>query len=402
MLTKHKILIKRLLFTLGVLAIYQFAVSTPLPNLSAKIADNSIFRLLNITSGGGYSQLSLFALGLTPYITATIITQLLSSGLSKKMTLWMDQGTKGQEKVNWVTKIVMLVLALLQAPSLILIFKQMGAFGITTTPTLKTYIFATLITVAGTCAAKFLGDELNRHGLGNGASVLIAANIAANLPTSIQSIIQLISRKSTSVHGWIALATMIIGIIVIVAMELIEKRLRLQATRQPNLSDENSYLPIKLNPAGMIPVIFAGGLISITQTLSSIAGSNTILEKTAEIFSLNSISGKIIYASIVFVFGVFYSFTQINPTKIQKHLTNSSTYILGVSYENTENFLALSIVQLSIIGSALLAILALIPYILGVDGLVSLISLLILIISLMEIHRQIKGLRIKNKYTTTL
>lgn len=402
MYSENKTLWKRLGFTLIVLALFQIAVSTPLPNLSAKVADSPLLDLLNITSGGGFSTLSLFALGLTPYVTATIITQLLSNGVSKTMTLWSEQGTAGRNKINNVTKIVMVVLALMQAPALVFAFKQLGAIGVTSAPTLKTYVFATLITTAGAVMAKFMGDELNRHGLGNGASLLIAANIAAQLPDTINIFIGLFKGKDTQATGWLSVIVFVGGIVAITFMELTERRLKLQSTRQHARSNDAAYLPIKLNPSGMIPVIFAGGIVAIAQSLTTFAAGNTAFESVAKFLSLESTSGKIVYGIVVFVFGVFYAFTQLNPTKLSKQLANNGTYIMGVAYNETENFLALNIVQLSVIGSAILTVLALLPFILGIGKAVSLISMLILIVTVIELTRQIKGLLHKNHYETTL
>ena len=401
-MTKNKTLLKRMGVTLLILALYQIAITVPLPNLSVTVANSSLLNLLNITSGGGFTSLTLFALGLTPYITATIITQLLTSGVSKTMTLWSEQGTAGRTKINTVTKTVMIVLALIQAPALIFALKQLQTIGAVGAVSWKTYVFATLIVTAGASMAKFMGDELNRHGLGNGASLLIAANIAAGLPDTVKTVIQLFSSKQTQPKAWIAILVFVVGVLAIVFMELTERRLRIQAARQTQISSKKAYLPIKLNPAGMIPVIFAGGLISIAHTLSTLATSNKVLANITHVLGLDTTSGKIIYAAIVFTFGVFYSFTQVNPTKLKANFMHSNTYLLGVSYAQTENYLALSIVQLSMIGSAILAVMALIPYILGIDSIVSLISLLILVISLIELVRQIQGLRLKSSYSTKL
>lgn len=398
----NKTLWKRLGFTVMVLTLYQIAITTPLPNLSAKVADSPLLSLLNITSGGGFKSLTLFALGLAPYITATIIVQLLSSGVSKSMTLWSEQGTVGRKKLDIVTKVIMITLALIQAPSLIYAFKQLGTLGITQTPTLKTYVFATLIVTAGASASKFLGDELNRNGLGNGASLLIASNIAAGLPETLKAFVTLITGKGTQAKGWIAVSIFVIGFLLIIFMELTEKRIKLQVMRQTKRSSKNAYLPVKLNPSGMVPVIFAGGLIAIAQSLTTIAGSNSTFKEISAFFSLTGVSGKIVYGSVVFFFGVFYAFTQLNPTKLTKQLMDSGTYIIDVPYEHTEQYLALNIVQMSIIGSALLTIMALVPYLLGIGQNVSLISLLILIIAVIEIARQINGLAHKNKYDTIL
>lgn len=398
----NKTLWKRLGFTVMVLAFYQIAITTPLPNLSAKVTDSDLLGLLNITSGGGFKSLTLFALGLTPYITATIIVQLLSSGVSKSMTLWSEQGTAGRTKLNTVTKVIMIALSLIQAPSLIFAFKQLGALGITQTPTIKTYVFATLIVTAGASVSKFLGDELNRKGLGNGASLIIAANVAASLPDTLKTFISLVNGKGTQATGWMAVAVFTVGFLLIVFMELTERRIRLQSMRQTKLLSKEAYLPIKLNPSGMVPVIFAGGLIAIAQSLTTMAGSNSTFKEISAFFSLSGMSGKIVYGSVVFFFGVFYAFTQLNPTKLTKQLMDSGTYIIEVPYEDTERYLALNIVQMSIIGSALLTIMALTPYLLGIGQSVSLISLLILIIAVIELARQINGLAHKNKYDTIL
>lgn len=396
---KTKVLRKRALFTLFVLVLYQILASVPLPGLSAKSLSNPILQLLNVTSGGGYSNLSLFALGMTPYVTASIIVQMMSSGLVKKFTRYSQEGNSGRKKIDFYTKLFTVLIAIVQAPILVMLYQKLKGFGLVETPTLKTYVFAGLIVTAGAMVAMFMGDQLNKYGLGNGPSLIIAGNIMAQMPTMCQTIYTQLTGKATATLGWLSVGTIIVGLIVLIWMYYVEKHLPLQHMREITRTSSAGYLPIKLNTSGMIPVIFVSGIVSVASMMSSLGGT---FKTIFSVFNLTTTSGLVIYATLTLLFSIGYSIVQMDPKKLSKHLRQSGTYIIGVELDVTENYLTKQILTVGAYGSIVLVLIAITPYVLKIQNTVSLISLLIVVGTLMETIKQIMGVSKKYKYDTEL
>ena len=396
---KTKVLRQRAFVTLLVLAAFQILAALPLPGLPHKAFSSPMFSLLNLTSGGGYTNLSLMALGVSPYITASIIVQMLSNGLVKRLTRYSQEGHVGVKKLNKLTKQLTILFALLQAPTLVFAFKQFGAFTDAVHLTWETYFVATCLVVAGAMVAMFMGDTLNKYGLGNGPSLLIAGNIMAQFPHTIKTIAQAFNSQTMTQQGLLASATFIFGLLLIVWMNGVEKRLPLQHLRETTRTSKAGYLPIKLNPSGMVPVIFAGGVLSIATMASQF---NTPFTKALKVLDLTNPIGLAVYAALTLLFGVTYSLIQMSPKKVTRHLQQSSTYIVGIELDATEAYLSRQIMHIGGVGAIFLTLIAILPYLTKVQGYISLISLLIVVGSLLEVTKQIGGISEKYTYETTL
>lgn len=396
---KTKVLRKRALVTLLVVAAFQIFSTIALPGVTTKTLNNPMFTLLNVTSGGGYTNLSLMALGISPYITASIIVQMLSNGLVKSLTRYAKEGRVGVKKLNRLTKILTIVFAVIQAPTLILTFNRLGALGMDKSPTLITYILASTIVVTGAMVAMFMGDTLNQYGLGNGPSLLITGNIVVQFPHTIKTVFSAFKSPENTHNAIMVIATLVVGLLIIVWMNGVEKHLPLQHMRELNRTSKAGYLPIKLNPAGMVPVIFTSAIMSI---MSMLAQLKTPFTKVLALFDMSKPQGLVIYAVLTLIFGVSYSLIQMSPERVTRHLNQSGTYIVGVDLNDTKTFLTKEIRLIGGVGSVFLIFIGILPYLTGVAAQVSLISVLIVVSSVLETSKQIGGISEKYAYETSL
>lgn len=397
-----KVLQQRISITILIIICYQWLTTIPLPGIKSGTLSNETLQMFGVISGGNYTTLSFMAMGVSPYITANILTEILSNDTNRKMTELSQEGHVGRQKLNNITKILTLIIALIQIPVLLMTFKQANL--ITNSSSLGTlnYLAAGITMLAGTFIAMTLGDQINRHGIGNGPSLIITANILAMIPSQYAPIVALFkaSDEGTTNTALQWCAIMLVGFIIILVMNLTEKRLPLQQLRETKRSSHKAYLPINLNPAGMIPVIIAGGFVSLNTLIGILLTNSGKSPSFTKYLGLDSWSGLLIYGALIFLFGLAYALIQMNPEKLTKHLKQSNTYILGVPIHKTESFLTSQILRVSVIGSLLLTIIAVVPTILGFSQSVQLVSLLIIVSTLVELLKQINGIAKKSNYDT--
>ena len=390
--SKHKKLILGILFTALAILIWRIGVHIQLPfveyNLSS--SDESIFGFLDIFSGGALQSFSIVALGISPYINASIIIQLLQMDIVPQFKEWAEEGEAGKEKLNRWTRYIALLLAFIEGLALIVGFQVSYGYNFfefvpNTEFTLFTYVYMALIVTAGTAFILWLADQITVHGVGNGASMMIVVGIIASFETMIGSLKTYFLDPATSkfaVDGiltwknivfFILVLLLFIAIIIgVVFMEGLQRKIPIQYANRPAqakiLGAQDSNIPLKLNSASVIPVIFASTLLSFPTTIINFIeqSGKTISEWWTIVFSYQKPIGFAIYVILIFVFSFFYSFMQINPDKIAENLKKQNAYIPGVKPgEATAQYVSKVLFKITLLGATYLTVLASLPMVVG-------------------------------------
>lgn len=368
----------RLAFTLGILLVIRIAshITVPLFDTRAIVAfmasSGSFVAILNNFSGQALERFSIMALGISPYITASIAVQLLQMVVPSFKEL-SEQGESGKSKLNQITRYLAIALAFIQGFALIIGISTNGSVLI---PSLEAsavenyryffYIYMALVMTGGTALAIWLGDLITKKGVGNGTSMLIVAGIVTSLPTMWTTLWT--KYITNGGGGWdivffILIMALYFGILLgVVYMQIATRKIPVQYANRQGKSDSN--IPMKINSAGVIPVIFAQTILSIPLTVVGFAGSSTtgISGWLNSIFNYQQPIGFILYVLLIVVFSFFYSFLTINPEKIAENLSKSNAYIPGIRPgQDTKDFVAKLLFKITVIGTVYLVILAVLP-----------------------------------------
>lgn len=402
-----KKLLVMFLFTALFLLIYRIGSRVQMPFVNtAMITDQTreLFGFLDVFSGQALSNFSILALGISPYITASIVVQLLQMDILPILKEWSEEGETGKQKINQLTKYIALGLAFVQSLTLTLGLPDYFAEGFISSP--FTYVYLALVATAGTAFCVWLAEKMTAKGIGNGTSMLIVAGILSSFPAMFGELISQFLNIGTSkgIISFIIIVLCFLLIIVgIVFMEEATRRIPVQyANRPANVrGGGDSNIPIKLNSASVIPVIFAATLMSLPTTLVQITkNTETGFGKAIiNIFSPSETIGFVVYILLIFIFSFFYAFLQINPEKMSENLQKNNAYIPGVRPgEETAAFLSRVLFKITMIGATYLSIVAAIPIVMSkIFGLSNSVqvggtSLIIVVGVAIETAKQIKNL----------
>lgn len=370
-------IIKHLAFTILILFVFKIGTFIPVPLIDVNgikntLANNDFLTILNTFSGGGLSSFSILSLGISPYITASIIVQMLQM-IIPSMKEWQDMGDIGKQKSNRVTRYLTVVIAMIQALALLLGLgtRAENIFWVKAFPVNAFYyIYMAVVITAGSAFTMWLADLITKHGIGNGSSMIICAGIVASLPSMFQTLGT--DYLGSNFSG--ANLAKFIGIIVIyVAMILAivwfegaRRRIPVQyANRQGN---ERSDIPLKLNSAGVIPVIFAQTLLSIPTTIIGMMGLETDSSTAAywidQVFSNDQPIGMVLYVLMIIFFTYFYAFLTIDPDKIGDSLSKQNAFVPGFKPgEETKTQISNILFRVTTIGAIGITLIALVPII---------------------------------------
>lgn len=384
---KNKELRERIIFTLGIILIFRFGCTLVVPGVdssSITFSGSDIFTLMNVLGGGSLQSFSLFALGISPYITASIIVQLLSMGILPKLEEYTKQGEKGRKKIDNATRYLTLILAAVQGYGTILLMKN--NYGLTPVGggefSTWDYIYVTTILVAGSMFTMWLADRITARGIGNGVSMLIFTGIIASVPnqflSAYYSFVNLTGTSSEIFTGFVKLLIYVLSyLIVIIFVVFIEKSVRKiplqhsQNTTQIKASDIH-HLPVKLNPSGVMPVIFASSFMMAVVTIASMFPNSETAAKIASIFNYSTkvdgvYWGLIIYVVLIVMFTFFWTNMQMDSKKLGENLAKNSTYIPGVRQgTDTEKYLFRVINRVAFVGGLVLVAIAVLPVLLPI------------------------------------
>lgn len=392
---KSRQLLVRILITILLITIFRIAATITVPGVKLNSSNNqtnlAFLGIMDLLGGGGISRFSIVALGVSPYITASIIVQLLTNDAIPALSKLAKSGEAGRRKINIITRWLTIAFAIMQAFALAAAMVNDTTGRFTFIPvlgdsTISKYIFVVIILLAGCTFTLFLGERITEKGVGNGTSLIIFSGIAASLPTKFKfaydSMIGAHLNKAIFIGvvdfiGYCLFYLFIFAVILFVY--LAERRIPIQQTGRAMTTsqDKMAFLPIKLNPAGVIPVIFASAILSIPLTIAQ------FLPKwwDSAIWIKNNLSftapvGLATYLIFVVLFTLFWSQVQTNPDQISENFQKSGTFIPGVRPgDETRKYLTNVLLRLSIFSSIYLGILAGLPYIEQLLGLQSNITI---------------------------
>ena len=372
---------KSILITLLLLLVYRLGCFLPTPGLSsdlyASIVENDVsgvLSLLNAVTGSALQNAAVFALGVTPYINASIIVQLLAVAIPKLESL-SKQGDDGRQKLNMITKIVALVLALAQGLGIVL---GLGSdyiqpiFG--ENLIWLTCVFVILILMAGTCFTMWLGDKITEQGVGNGLSLIIFVGILATAAQSIVNAIQNISNSLTylwELLGFLALVLIIFFLIVFV--DLAVRKIPVQYAKQVKgrkmYGGQSTYIPMKVNSSGVLPIIFASAIITLPTLIMSLCGLTAESGWFANFWFTYLGTGSVVYsiltALLILFFAYFYAQIQFNPADVSLNIQQHGGFIPGIRPGRpTTEYLKKVSNRITLFGAIFLAFIALVPSVL--------------------------------------
>ena len=397
---KNKDIRQKVLFTLGCLMVFIIGKTIPVPGTQGAVSDLGLWELYDAISGGGLEQFSIFALGVMPYISASLITGILQMDIIPYFTELSKEGPVGRRKLNQITRYVGIVLAFIEGYAFSFAFLGGG--------TAFEYLYVAVILTAGTAFCLWLGDQITQKGIGNGVSLMIMAGIIATLPTMFQtaftSLVAFSGPTMDIVFGILKFVVFVIlyfGIIIgVIYVQESERRIKLQYANKTTGSygSEQSFLPIKLNTAGVIPVIFASSLLAIPATIANFVNKEGFTNFVSNYLDYSKPVGFIIYVVLIFFFGYFYTFFQLKPEDVADNLKKNGGYIPGVRPgRETEEYISHSLSRITIVGTFLLVILAILPIIFtsvtNLPGTISIggTGLLIVVGVALETYKQLEG-----------
>lgn len=369
---------KQILFVIFVMAVYRLGSSLPVPGvntsvLASEITDNSVLAMMNMLGGGALEKMSVFAMGVNPYITASIIVQLLSMDVIPAWTEWSKSGEKGRRKLEKTTRYFSLILGFVQAWGLVYGFDKQ--YSVLESSKISSYLFTVVVLSAGSMILLWLADQISTKGIGNGVSMIIFGGIVSNIPTLFSQTWNVLVKGSTGGEAFNGVMQFVLYLlfylaltVFVVIMETASRRVPIQYANSgagAYGSKAMTYLPIKLNSASVIPVIFAQSVISAPQIVISFF-NQSLYTKLNTMFSLTSALGITVYAVLILLFTFFYVDLQMDTHEIADNLKKSNAFIPGIrAGKDTEIYLKKVIHRITSIGAVSLMVLAILPYLLA-------------------------------------
>ncbi|HGK2133056.1 TPA: preprotein translocase subunit SecY [Streptococcus pneumoniae] len=415
----------KILFTIFIVLVFRIGTSITVPGVNANslnaLSGLSFLNMLSLVSGNALKNFSIFALGVSPYITASIVVQLLQMDILPKFVEWGKQGEVGRRKLNQATRYIALVLAFVQSIGITAGFNTLaGAQLIKTALTPQVFLTIGIILTAGSMIVTWLGEQITDKGYGNGVSMIIFAGIVSSIPEMIQGIYvdYFVNVPSSRITSSIIFVIIFVIILIITVLLIIyfttyvqqaEYKIPIQYTKVAQGAPSSSYLPLKVNPAGVIPVIFASSITAapaaILQFLSATGHDWAWVRVAQEMLATTSPTGIAMYALLIILFTFFYTFVQINPEKAAESLQKSGAYIHGVRPgKGTEEYMSKLLRRLATVGSLFLGVISILPIaakdVFGLSDVVAFggTSLLIIISTGIEGIKQLEGYLLKRKY----
>ena len=366
---------RKVVFTLGILFVFRLGAGIVIPYIdtsaiTSAATSSGIFGIMNMLGGGTLEKFSLFSLGVSPYITSSIIIELLSMDVIPALAQWNKEGnTKKKDKV---TRVLTLALAIIQGGSLTYAFDK--GYSILASSSIWTYVYVVIVMAAGSMFTMWLGDQITIKGVGNGTSLLIFTGIVANLPNSfISSFKSMVTfgsayKTATSLAWYILFVIVYLAIVVFVVFEegAIRKIPIIYATNTQTVmhTKESTNLPIKINSSSVIPVIFAASVLAAPRTIISFMKSTSTTKMIDNILNYQKPIGFVLYIVMIILFTFFYSNLQIDAKKISEDLKKSGGAIPGVrTGDDTKKYIGTVLNRVTVVGSLFLAIIASIPII---------------------------------------
>ena len=367
----------KIFFTLAMLVIFKIGTYIPAPGVNPEAFNHpqgsqGATELLNTFGGGALKRFSIFAMGIMPYITASIVMQLLQMDIVPKFTEWAKQGEMGRRKINNVTRYFAIILAFIQSIGMAFQFNNYLKGQLIIEQSVMSYLLIAVVLTAGTAFLIWLGDQITQFGVGNGISLIIFAGILSTLPSSLEQFAQsvFVGQDDTSL-AWLKILGLIVALILLTvgAIFVLEakRKIPIQYAKKQSaqrLGSQATYLPLKVNSAGVIPVIFAMAFFLLPRTLTLFFPKAEWAQNIADTANPSSNIGMIIYVVLIIAFAYFYAFVQVNPEKMADNLKKQGSYVPGIRPgEQTKKYINRVLYRLTFVGSIFLAAIAILPII---------------------------------------
>jgi len=365
----------KIFFTLAMLVIFKIGTYIPAPGVNPEAFNHpqgsqGATELLNTFGGGALKRFSIFAMGIMPYITASIVMQLLQMDIVPKFTEWAKQGEMGRRKINNVTRYFAIILAFIQSIGMAFQFNNYLKGQLIIEQSVMSYLLIAVVLTAGTAFLIWLGDQITQFGVGNGISLIIFAGILSTLPSSLEQFAQsvFVGQDDTSL-AWLKILGLIVALIILTvgAIFVLEakRKIPIQYAKKQSaqrLGSQATYLPLKVNSAGVIPVIFAMAFFLLPRTLTLFFPKAEWAQNIADTANPSSNIGMIIYVVLIIAFAYFYAFVQVNPEKMADNLKKQGSYVPGIRPgEQTKKYITKVLYRLTFVGSIFLAVIAILP-----------------------------------------
>jgi len=379
---KVKDLRSKILFTLFVLLIYRIGAFIPVPGVDTEMlkaagqSGDNLFGLLNTFSGGALFNFSIFAIGITPYITSSIIVQLLSMDVIPKFAEWAKQGEDGKRKLAQITRYGTVILGLVQGLATAIGFNRMYSITIVPNANFVDYLVIAIILTAGTAFLMWLGEQITEKGIGNGISILIFSAIVAGIPGHVRTIYedQFVGVQANlflNVFKVILIVLVVVAIIVgVIFIQQGIRKIPVQYAKRvvgrKMYGGQSTHIPMKVNGAGVIPVIFAISLLMFPVTLANFWASKPWAIWVSDNLNYDKPLGMVLYVLLIVGFTFFYTFVQINPVQMADQMKKNGGYIPGIRPgKPTSAYLTRVLTRITLAGAIFLAIISIFPVLFG-------------------------------------
>ena len=352
-------------------AVFRAGIHIPVPGVDASVIESlftsgNLFGLLDLFAGGALSKFSIFAMSITPYINASIIMQLLQA-VVPQFEAWSKDGEEGRKKIAKVTRYGTVVLGFVQAFGMAFALRANSA--LVNNDILSVFVVAIILT-AGTCLLMWIGEQITAYGIGNGISLIIFAGIVARLPDGLQTIYQYIQTGTINMFQAFLFAVIALAMIaVVVAVTQGQRRIPIQYAKRvvgrKMYGGHSTFLPLKVNQAGVIPIIFASSVLMFPVTIAQFI-DNDFVHKLADLFTWGTPLQTALYAILIFIFTYFYTAISINITDMADNMKKYGGFIPGIrAGKPTADYVDNVMTKITLAGAVFLAIVAIIPNFLG-------------------------------------
>ena len=361
----------KILYTLMMFAIFRAGIHIPVPGVDASVIESlftsgNLFGLLDLFAGGALSKFSIFAMSITPYINASIIMQLLQS-VVPQFEAWSKDGEDGRKKIAKVTRYGTVVLGFVQAAGMAFALRANNA--LVNNDFLSVFVVAIILT-AGTCLLMWIGEQITAYGIGNGISLIIFAGIVARLPDGLETIYQYVQNGTINMFQAFLFAVIALAMIaVVVAVTQGQRRIPIQYAKRvvgrKMYGGHSTFLPLKVNQAGVIPIIFASSVLMFPVTIAQFI-DNEYVHKAADLFTWGTPLQTALYALLIFIFTYFYTAISINITDMADNMKKYGGFIPGIrAGKPTADYVDNVMTKITLAGAVFLAVVAIIPNFLG-------------------------------------
>ena len=396
----------RILFTLGALLIFVVGTGIQIPGTADVAGSLGFLELINVMGGGALKQFSIFALGVMPYITASIIVELLQMDIIPYFSELKKQGPVGRQKLNQITRYMGIIFAFIEGFAFAFAFLGSGKSTLD-------YMYVATVMTAGTAFLLWLGDQITQKGIGNGISLIIMAGIISTLPTMfVTAFKELIIESGLALPLGILsfVGFVIVYFLIIIGVIFVENSERKIAIQYANKTTSafganQSYMPIKINSAGVVPVIFASSLLAIPATIAQFVKNTGFTNFVNKYLNYTTPVGFLVFVVLIYFFAYFYTFLQLKPDELAKNLQENGGFIPGVRPgKDTEKYISNILSKLTSVGGLFLVIISGLPIVFSnVTKLPSSItiggtSLLIVVGVALETYKQLDGSLVTRTY----